>query len=250
MDPVFERAFDPLFLKVQEIFLELDRPSSGQGTRLGLDGVRRYRMELLNEFRVAESRVEEKLSSEWKSAEYALMAWVDSGMIMRLRDQEAEVKEFWRNEGLERVRTGQGRAHEHFFERAMDAEKNSQFNALEVYFLAVVFGFRGFYGDPDAAQKARRLNLPDTIEQWWETRRTALRQARPPEQALAPREPGEWSDLMGNVESQKLGLLLISLLTLVVVLAWATTVLKKPESNSESGIALNSADWLIGGESR
>ena len=39
-------------------------------------------------------------------------------------------------------------------------------DALEVYYLAVIMGFRGFYDDPDPESLAHDLDLPRSLEEW------------------------------------------------------------------------------------
>jgi type VI secretion system protein ImpK len=57
-------------------------------------------------------------------------------------------------------------------------------NALEVFYLAVVLGFRGFYSNSDvsyARQMSHKLRIPDTIDAWCRevVRALHLRQGRP-----------------------------------------------------------------------
>ena len=64
-------------------------------------------------------------------------------------------------------------------------------DALEVFYVCVVLGFRGLYAMPEAAFLAEQLGLPPDLESW--AARTAkmitLGQGRPP--FLAAPRPGD-----------------------------------------------------------
>jgi acyl-CoA synthetase (AMP-forming)/AMP-acid ligase II len=68
---------------------------------------------------------------------------------------------------------GNAEATEKFFTDAKDAAGQRQKNALEVFYLAVVLGFRGLYGDEDKRPILTvTYELPETIEDW--ARHTAM----------------------------------------------------------------------------
>ena len=71
-----------------------------------------------------------------------------------------------------------------FSQNAPEAASLPNKNALEVFYLAVVLGFRGFYANSDvsyARQMSQKLRVPDTLESWCRevVRTLHLRQGRP-----------------------------------------------------------------------
>ncbi len=53
-----------------------------------------------------------------------------------------------------------------FFERAKLAQQLSQRDAIEVFYIAVILGFRGLYGMPNSPFEAQQHQLPIAIEDW------------------------------------------------------------------------------------
>ncbi len=69
-------------------------------------------------------------------------------------------------------------------EPSIAAQALSRKDALEVFYIAVVLGFRGFYADADSAYRAeliQAMRLPNSIEAWCKeiARSLQLRQGRP-----------------------------------------------------------------------
>jgi type VI secretion system protein ImpK len=118
-------------------------------------------------------------SRAWELSKYALCSWIDSRMIENLWKEN----KWWRNNSLEMRYFNSQVANQRFFEKASDAEILTDQDALEVFYLAVLLGFRGFYEEAPAiaAEKARRMELPDTIEKWAQktAKRLRPRQQRP-----------------------------------------------------------------------
>ena len=84
-----------------------------------------------------------------------------------LLDPAWEGSDWWKNNVLEQELFSTRDRFHHFYECAKDAHSAGYRNALEVYYLCVVLGFRGLYADPGAAQQdAERFELPATIEKW------------------------------------------------------------------------------------
>ncbi len=71
-----------------------------------------------------------------------------------------------------------------FFQKAKQAQQMLRRDAIEVFYIAVVLGFRGLYAVNEATFLAQQYDLPPTIEDW--ARRTAgLLQTRRQRQPLS-----------------------------------------------------------------
>ena len=98
---------------------------------------------------------------EWDNyAKYALVAWTDHLMI-----SNPFVGTHWSDQVLEVdfFRTG-GTSEDEFFRRCERAFQSNYHNAIEVFFLCFVFGFRGIYKDRSAVSGF--TDLPPTAEAW------------------------------------------------------------------------------------
>lgn len=171
MRPEFAQAVDPIFLAALEAVAGVEagreeRPDALQDR-------------LIRRFDEAQGRLGN--SEEWQLAKYALSAWIDS---MLIEDTQWRGNLWWKDNCLEKRFFYDRLAHEEFFERANKAAMLGPKDALEVFYIAVVLGFRGFYNNSDrsyAQKQVQRLRLPETIEGWCQ--KTAgilqLRQGRP-----------------------------------------------------------------------
>lgn len=170
MQPEFAKFVDPIFIAA----LRLETRIEDQENVIVAD----ERATLIRKFEDADAKFGK--SDEWVLAKYALCAWIDERLIgSAWRDSG-----WWKDNCLEKRFFGTRDCKEEFFTKGVDAEKLANKNALEVFFIAVVLGFRGFYGDSDLSYSRRlssSLGLPDTIEEW--CRRVAkalhLKQGRP-----------------------------------------------------------------------
>ena len=106
-------------------------------------------------------------SPDWTDmARYALYAWIDSELA-KVRPWEG--REWWQSHSLEVDYWGQGLANVVFFERAKEAAKLPRKDALEVFYVCVVLGFRGFYENLPEADKVRiveSVGLPPDLQSW------------------------------------------------------------------------------------
>lgn len=105
---------------------------------------------------------------EWELARYALVAWIDECLVYGCPwDGGGE----WQNNPLEvdlyQEGFQSGNAAEEFFNRADKAAQLRNKDALEVYYLAVILGFRGIYrpeiGRSETDPKALRKWLKKTV---------------------------------------------------------------------------------------
>lgn len=170
MTPEFARAVDPIFLACLQFVSRIEN----QERLVAAD----ERAALLHKIDDAEVRL--GATPEWQLAKYALCAWADSLLINAQWNGAA----WWKDNCLEVRYFGRRDAHEEFYKKGLEAGELGRKDALEVYYLSVVLGFRGFYGDSDAtyaANLARSMRLPANIESWCRgvARSLQLRQGRP-----------------------------------------------------------------------
>ncbi len=169
MTPEFAEAVDPFFMRVLGLLERIDRGEnpSAEDERLHVRG-------FLDQ---AEARLGQR--EDWRLAKYALVAWIDEVLI----DAPWSNRGWWENNTLEfELFTTHERANE-FYLKAKEASALSSKDALEVFYVAVVLGFRGVYRNPDDASTLSDLfQLPPDLESW--AKQTALSiqlgQGRPP----------------------------------------------------------------------
>ena len=149
----------------------------------------------------------------WPST--ALVSWIDDVLI----EAPWPGRDWWENNSLEFAHFNTRDRATHFFKKAKDASQMTRRDALEVFYVCVVLGFRGLYAMPEAAFLAEQLELPPDLESW--AARTAkmitLGQGRPP--ILAAPRPGDGAPPLEG-EIQFVGNLLAA-----VVLGLCTAVL-------------------------
>lgn len=167
MTPNFASAVDPIFLAVLDL---LDRIRGNQPLEPATE-----RESLQNRFREAEAQL--GTSRSWEIAKYGLTGWIDDVMISAPWDGRS----WWENNSLEfAFFKTRDRATE-FFVRAQQAAELPKRDALEVFYVCVVLGFRGLYGLSEAVFLADQLKIPPNVEDW--AKRTArsiqLGQGRP-----------------------------------------------------------------------
>lgn len=168
MNPRFAAAVDPIVLYVLEL---VDRLSNGQSA-----SAEEEREQIQNRFRSAESQLSEKQG--WELAKYALAAWIDELLI----ETPWNGRNWWENNLLEfSYFKTRDRATE-FFMKAEQASESTHRDALEVFYVCVVLGFRGLYVSPDSIFLAEQLKLAPDIETWVrrKSRVIQLGQGRPP----------------------------------------------------------------------
>jgi len=170
MNPEFAKVVDPIF----EATLRLESRIENGERIVTAD----ERATLIRKIEEAEAKLGR--SEEWILSKYALCAWIDSQLI----EIDWREKDWWKDNCLESKFFGTRDAHEEFFKRAEMASALSTKNALEVFYIAVVLGFRGFYGNSDASyarKMSSMLRIPDNVEGWCRdtVRALHLRQGRP-----------------------------------------------------------------------
>lgn len=168
MNPNFASAVDPIFLKVLALMdrVERNEVTSPDWERQSLETV----------FRESESHQSD--ATGWNLAKYALAAWIDDLLI----SIPWSGRDWWESNSLEFALFRTRDRATKFFLKAKEASESPRRDALEVFYLCVILGFRGLYKLPEVAVIAGQLNLPMSIGAW--TKNTAaaiqLRQGRSP----------------------------------------------------------------------
>lgn len=155
MRPDFSKAVDPVFLYVLEL---LERVKSSDAPDWADERTR-----ILGRLDHAEVILGQ--TDEWKLAKYALIAWVDEMLTEPVWDGAAK----WRDNSLEFEAFGSAVRFTEFYVRGESAARLPKKDALEVFYLCVVLGFRGMYRNPEMAERGRQqvdVELPDTLEKW------------------------------------------------------------------------------------
>jgi type VI secretion system protein ImpK len=153
MTPQFAKAVDPVFLCVLGL---LERIENGE--RVDPEEARAAIRKALDDVEAAgvgESR-------EWELARYALVAWTDEVLI----DAGGPVGSRFHEVPLEFELFQSSKREVAFFTKAKDARELAGRDALEVFYLCVVLGFRGLYRKPASVEKAPSLGLPADLETW------------------------------------------------------------------------------------
>lgn len=162
MSPRFAQAVDPIFLYALAL---LDRIGKGKNPDPAEEKLR---------LRTMIDKAEATLGTggEWELAKYAIVSWIDEMLVESLW----EGRDWWNNNVLEVELFNTRQCHEQFFVRAQEASgksSGSSRDALEVFYVCVILGFRGLYHDPETGGEiAKALSLPVNLKQW--TRQTAM----------------------------------------------------------------------------
>jgi type VI secretion system protein ImpK len=159
MTPNFAQAVDPIFLYVLAL---LDRIS--RDTKPKPQEERARIRALIDE---AEARLGTGI--EWELAKYAVVSWIDEMLV----DAFWDGREWWSNNVLEIELFNTRECNEKFFIKAQQASTVSGRDALEVFYVCVILGFRGLYHNMEAdSVLAPSLNLPFSLVEW--AKQTAL----------------------------------------------------------------------------
>ncbi len=153
MTPEFASAVDPVFAHVLELLERLGHGENPPATE--------ERARIRGWIDQAEARLGQR--EDWKLAKYALVAWIDDLLI----DAPWEGRGWWRENALEVEVFNTRLRNEDFYTKAKLASALTAKDALEVFYLCVVLGFRGLYRDPAAAATlAPPRGLPADLEAW------------------------------------------------------------------------------------
>lgn len=153
MTPRFAQAVDPIFLHVLGLLDRISRNEnpSPQDERLRIVAL------------IDQTQATLGAEPEWESAKYAIVSWIDEVLV----DASWTGREWWSNNVLEMDYFKTRSCFEQFFVRAQEATTLARRDALEVYYVCVVLGFRGLYRDPAMAEYLIQSHgLPPDIDSW------------------------------------------------------------------------------------
>jgi type VI secretion system protein ImpK len=159
MTPNFALAVDPVFMYVLALLDRIGRAAKP------VPQEERGRIRAL----IDEAGARLGSGTEWELAKYALISWIDEMLV----DTFWDGREWWSNNVLEIELFNSRQCHEQFFLRAQQASTISGRDALEVFYVCVILGFRGLYHDVESsAMVAESLHLPRDLNEW--AKQTAL----------------------------------------------------------------------------
>jgi type VI secretion system protein ImpK len=172
MTPKFAQAVDPIFLHILNLVERIGRDErpAPQDERLRIVALVDQAEAILGG------------GEEWDLAKYALVSWTDELLL----ESPWEGRDWWTNNLLEVELFNSRLCNELFYERAREAAALARRDALEVYYVCVVLGFRGLYRDANLAYMlTQQHDLPADLDTWARQTSLAIRlgQGRPP---LAP----------------------------------------------------------------
>jgi type VI secretion system protein ImpK len=170
MSPEFAKAVDPVFLYVFRLIDQINEGAqpSQEEERVRIRGMLDQAGAVLGQ------------TQDWELAKYALASWIDEMLIVETPWRGSE---WWKNNSLEWEYFNSQDCSEQFYLKAKVASTLRRKDALEVFYVCVVMGFRGMYRDPQrAAAMSESYQLPPNLDTW--ARQTSmaiqLRQGRPP----------------------------------------------------------------------
>jgi type VI secretion system protein ImpK len=200
MTPKFSEAVDPIFLHVLRLLERIDRGE--------MPNAKDEKAHIRGWIDQAEAILGQ--SQDWQLAKYALVTWIDDMLIGAAWDG----KTWWNENALEQDFFNQRLAYNQFYLKAQEASTLPKRDALEVFYVCVVLGFRGLYRDPtEAAIEAEALGLPPDLETWARQTSTAIRLG----QGLPPiLDRGQMPDGAPPLESKAF---FVSYLLIAVILA-------------------------------
>jgi len=175
MTPNFALAVDPVFMYVLALLDRIGRAAKP------VPQEERGRIRAL----IDEAGARLGSGTEWELAKYALISWIDEMLV----DTFWDGREWWSNNVLEIELFNSRQCHEQFFLRAQQASTISGRDALEVFYVCVILGFRGLYHDVESsAMVAESLHLPRDLNEWAKQTALAIRLGQGRDLLAAPGE--------------------------------------------------------------
>lgn len=111
----------------------------------------------------ASEKLVDKRPQDWELASYALVAWIDEMLASQLPWNGAS---YWNQNKLQVKYFRNQLARERFFLRAKDAENLPKKDALEVFFMCVILGFKGVYDGAPGLESPHDVGIPDDMADW------------------------------------------------------------------------------------
>lgn len=159
MTPELARAVDPVIAHVVRL---LDRVRDNKPV-----DVEHERAEIVSLLERGGAAVGE--GRTWQLAKYALVAWIDELMV----ETPWSDRDWWSNNVLEVELFNTRLCFEQFFVWGREAASPEHRDALEVFYVCVVLGFRGLYRNQKSSEPLLRAReLPLTLDGW--AKQTAL----------------------------------------------------------------------------
>jgi type VI secretion system protein ImpK len=178
MTPKFAKAVDPVFMHVLGL---LERISHDENPPVSEE-----RVKIRGWLDQAEGQLGH--GSDWLLAKYALVSWIDDVLI----DAPWEGRNWWKENALEVEVFNTRLRNEQFYMKGKEAASLPSKDALEVFYVAVVLGFRGLYRDPNAASVlAEPRGLPPDLEAWAKQTSMAIQLGQGRPQVSESHEPIE-----------------------------------------------------------
>lgn len=150
MDDLLAQACDPILEKAMEALEQVDQALPVSGVQL--------RQELVHLFETGDAVCGG--SQSWQLCKYALASWIDEMLVNHLWPESS----WWGNHLLEVQLFGTRLCAQRFFSQAKEAAELRPSDALKIFRLCVLLGFRGIYAQ--GSQRAADAELPNSIEQW------------------------------------------------------------------------------------
>jgi type VI secretion system protein ImpK len=153
MTPEFAKAIDPVFLGVLGLLDRIgrDEPLNAEEERVRIRGALDQAEAMLGQ------------GDDWQVAKYGLVAWIDEVLI----DASWSGRDFFREKTFEYEEFTSNERAWMFYTKAQEAEGLRNRDALEVFYLGVMLGFRGIYRDPvQAPVLATQHQLPADLQTW------------------------------------------------------------------------------------
>jgi type VI secretion system protein ImpK len=159
-------------------------------------------------------------SDQWRLAKFALVCWIDE--VLSAANWRGRF--WWINNALERFYFDTRDRSVEYYRWATQASTHTQRDALEVYYLGVVLGFRGLYDDPlKAAIQAPSEGLPTELQSWLEQTWLGIRmRGVPPLQSTgrlgpgAPARRGQSRMFLALAAASALGAIVVGLLLVII----------------------------------
>lgn len=197
MTPNFAKAVDPVFLHLIKLQNRIERkefihPQDEQDA-------------FLNHLDRAELSLGKDQS--WELAKYALVAWADELLI----ELPWDGRDWWLNNAVEVKLYGFRQCYTQFYERAREAGKLKNRDALEVFYVCVVLGFQGLYREPRDPNLIKNLDLPGSMEAWLDATSRAIQLGQHRAALARPGEEGEGAFPLEG-QAQLLGTLLSAII--------------------------------------
>jgi type VI secretion system protein ImpK len=153
MTPKFAQAIDPVMLHVLGLLERIGREEKPAPAD------ERLRIRAL----IDQAEALLGASEQWQLGKYALAAWSDEMLV----DAPWDGRDWWSNNVLEMELFSTRECYDRFYILAKEASTLVNRDALEVFYICVVLGFRGLYRDPEFSRSTiQALGLPENVEAW------------------------------------------------------------------------------------